>query len=175
MTYDIIITATICSIGSYLLFNMNKEIQKINLENYSIRSQIPDDISLSNNVTLLNTIKIDKTKLSNAKESKKELERVQLAYSLLNRKLKSDFVADIFTSTEDSFSVTKLVNSTNTKNAIYLSGINDYFYNAPFARQIHNKGYNFYAISFPNNGFTTNVNDSDFSYFDNMEYLFQYI
>lgn len=179
MKFYTIITATTCIIGSYLLFNMNKEMQtsnaKINLEHYSVQSQIPDDIALSNNVTLLDTIKINETKLFNDTEYQEELDRVQFAYSLLTSNITSDFIVDIFTSTKDSFSVTKIVDPTNTKTAIYLSGNNDYFYNSQFARQIHNKGYNFYAISFPNNGFTSNVDDSNFSYFDNMEHLFQYI
>jgi hypothetical protein len=152
-----------------------KSRKKLLLSNFDITQKVPDDINLSRNVKsdiIIDSKKIiDTTNLS-------EIEYVTKAYLDLNKNLTSNFIVDVFTDKKNhlhQFSVTKLVTKNNRYNAIYLSGNNDYFYHADMAYKLRAKGYNFYAISFPNSGFTSNVNNANFSTFDNMEYLFQYI
>ena len=148
---------------------------KLYLSDFDIIHSVPDDINLSNNVK--SNININKDKILNNNNPKEEILNAKIAYSALNKDLKSDFVVDIFKKNDASerFTITKLVKENNTNNALYISGNNDYFYHADMAYKLSNKGYNFYAISFPNFGFGSDVNDTNFSTFNNIQYLFQYI
>lgn len=164
--------------GVYYFYKYIEELiqsnKKLLLSNFDVTSEIPDDISLSNNVK--SSIKIKKEKNLET-PTPAEIKKATKEYLDLDKNLTSDFIVDIFTDRTDleKFSVTKLVKKSNKYNAIFLSGNNDYFYNAQFGYKLMEKGYNLYAISFPNSGFTSNVNDPNFSTFNNIEFLFQYI
>jgi alpha-beta hydrolase superfamily lysophospholipase len=151
----------------------------LSITEFDVISVVPDDINLSNNKQSSLTLIIDKELLQNKDNTDITfITTVIEEYNKLNKDLTSDFVVDIFTNKTDNqnkFSVTKLITTTNSKVALYIPGNNDYFYNAKLAYSLKKKGYNFYAISFPNYGFTSNVNDTAFSSFNNMEFLFQYI
>lgn len=76
---------------------------------------------------------------------------------------------------KNKFCVTGLINKTNSKSCIYIPGYNDYFYNYKLGIDLFEKGYNFYAISFPNCGLVSNSNDKNFATFDSIPNLYQYI
>ena len=128
-------------------------------------------ISLSKNKKF--NIKIDPNNITN-----QHILNIIDEYSKQNTDLVSDFINDFFTHKTDktqTFCCTKLVNIHNKKNAFYIAGNNDYFYQSDMAYKLNQRGYNFYAISFPNFAFVSNVHDPKFSSFDNINYLFRYI
>ena len=92
---------------------------------------------------------------------------------------KGEFVFDSFTDKSDpihSFCVThNNVLTTSKKCIIYLPGNNDYFNNSEFAKECTDKGFNFYAISFPHFGFTMAPDDKRPSYFETIPSLYRYI
>jgi len=184
--YEIIVYTTVTTlvvgVTTFLYKYISEYLQsnkKLSITEFDVNSVVPDDINLSNNTKV--SLTIDKTILQNKDNTDITfITTVIDEYNKLNKDLTSDFVVDIFinkTDSQNKFSVTKLVTTiiTNSKVALYLEGNNDYFYNAKMAYSLNKKGYNFYAISFPNSGFTSNVNDAAFSSFNNIEFLFQYI
>lgn len=182
--YEIIVYTTVTTlvvgVTTFLYKYISEYLQsnkKLSITEFDVNSVVPDDINLSNNTKV--SLTIDKTILQNKENTDTTfITTVIDEYNKLNVGLTSDFVVDIFTNKTDNknkFSVTKLIASGSSKVAVYLHGNNDYFYNAKLAYSLNKKGYDFYAISFPNNGFTTNVNDAAFSSFNNIEFLFQYI
>ena len=157
---------------------INRSYKKLSIEQFYISDDnIPDDINLSNSENT--TLRFDKgankddINLQSINKIKKEYAEI-----CVNVNSTSDFKVNIFTDKNNilhKFSVTKLINTKNKKNAIYLSGNNDYFNNKKLGMKLFDAGYNLYAISFPNLGFTADVNDSNYSTFDNIDFLFQYI
>ena len=182
--YEIIVYTTVTTlvvgVTTFLYKYISEYLQsnkKLSITYFDVNSVVPDDINLSNNTKV--SLTIDKTILQNKDNTDTTfITTVIDEYNKLNVGLTSDFVADIFTNKTDNqtqFSVTKLIASGSSKVAVYIPGNNDYFYNAKLAYSLNKKGYDFYAISFPNHGFTSIVNDTAFSSFNNMEFLFQYI
>jgi len=132
---------------------------KLSLDNFDVcAGNVPDDINLSNNVC--SDLQLEEHSLS-----LESINNVSQKYAKLCRNLRSDFTVDIFVDKFDEahkFSVAKLLDVSNTKNAIYLPGNNDYFYNKDFALKLKNNGYNFYALSIPSTGFASNVSDYNY-------------
>lgn len=176
------VTTLVVGVTTFLYKYLTEYLQsnkKLSITEFDVNSVVPDDINLSNNVPCP-SLTIDKTILQNKENTDITfITTVIDEYNKLNKDLTSDFVVDIFTNKTDNqnkFSVTKLVTTTTTsKVALYLGGNNDYFYNAKLAYSLNKKGYNFYAISFPNHGFTCRSKCPEFSSFNNIEFLFQYI
>ena len=134
------------------------------LDDFEIESKVPDCISLSSNKIAALQIDVNALDITMSED-----------YS----GLESDFVNDFFIHNnlweQHTFCCTKLTDASNAKNAVYIPGNNDYFYNAEMARALKRQGYNFYAISFPHFGFASNVRDPEYSNFNDIGALFQYI
>ena len=181
------VTTLVVGVTTFLYKYLTEYLQsnkKLSITEFDVNSVVPDDINLSNNTKV--SLTIDKTILQNKENTDITfITTVIDEYNKLNVGLTSDFVVDIFTNKKDTqtqFSVTKLKTTTTTttatcssKVAVYIPGNNDYFYNAKLAYSLNKKGYDFYAISFPNNGFTCRSKCPEFSSFNNIEFLFQYI
>jgi len=146
----------------------------LNIEDFKLHSEVPDCMTLSNNSESLFVLS------NNENITIGEIKKIQKNYQekIKNSKLSSDFVNDFFIEKKDElhrFCVTRLSKTENTKSCIYIPGNNDYFYNKKMANQLHKKGYNFFAISLPNYGFVSNVNDVNYSTFASIPNLYKYI
>ena len=137
---------------------------------FDIETRIPDCICLSNNKSTALTLSKDNIDV-------KTIADITNEYEKQNHGLTSDFSNDFFTHKKDKhvFCCTRIQGILNKKNAIYIPGNNDYFHVQTMAQNLKRKGYNFYAISFPNFGFASDAKDTHFSSFNSIPFLFQYI
>lgn len=104
--------------------------------------------------------------------------RNEYAVVLANTPLSSDFTNDYFIDKRDPthrFCITRRVDALHSQSCIYVPGNNDYFYNKTLANQLFAKGYNFYAISFPNFGFASDTKCETYSTFSSIPGLYKYI
>ena len=134
----------------YIIFFLNKPKILVNkLADYKLTIKSTDDLLLANSIHYHNNV------LFNS---------IYNNYFYTNKK-----------DSENKFGVTVLANKTNKMSCIYIPGYNDYFYNYKFGKDLFDKGYNFYAISFPNFGFVTDTMNNNYSTFDSIPKLYQYI
>ena len=87
----------------------------------------------------------------------------------------TDFFHHVYSYYGEKFVITTKHNPNNTKHCIYIPGNNDYFYNYEMANNLFKNGYNFYAISFPNFGFSSDIKNKNYSTFYSIPRLFKFI
>jgi len=149
------------------------ESKQLVIENFTVNTYTPDCLALSNNVVSAYQLPNENINLDNIHIVQKQYQE-----QLKNNNLSSNFMNDCFIDKGDNnhkFCITKLFKNENTKSCIYIPGNNDYFYNKKLATQLYNKGYNFFAISFPNYGFVSDTNNPYYSTFASIPSLYKYI
>ena len=145
-------------------------IGHLDLHEFNVESKVPECLTLSS----MNT------ELSLCGHNVDQIADVRRDYELEIRRtnLISDYTNDYFTDRRDPshlFCVTRRIGGSNSKSCIYVPGNNDYFYNKKLANQLYDKGYNFYAIAFPNFGFASSTTAENYSTFASIPALFKYI
>ena len=135
-----------------------------------INSKVPDCIALSKNKSHLNLCKFD------CKSTKDDIEQYKRVYTRHCVDLKSDYTNDFFIDDDNkTWTITRRTDKRHTKTCFYVPGNNDYFCIKRMSDQLFAAGYNFYAISFPNFGFASNVDNPQFSTFCSVAGLYKYI
>jgi alpha-beta hydrolase superfamily lysophospholipase len=135
-----------------------------------VKSKIPDCIALSKNKSNLKLGKFDSNTTND------DIETYKQAYKRHCRKLNSDYTNDVFIDDDGkAWTITRRTDKRRDKTCFYVPGNNDYFYIKRMSDQLFDAGYNFYAISMPNFGFASNVDETDFSTFESVSGLYKYI
>jgi pimeloyl-ACP methyl ester carboxylesterase len=153
-----------------LLKQKETVIGHLDVDHFYVESRVPECLTLS-------STKESFTLHGNEMD---QIHTIQTEYELAIRHthLVSDYTNDYFTDKRDPahfFCITRRISASNLKSCIYIPGINDYFYNKQFANQIFGKGYNFYAISFPNFGFASTSTSKHNSTFTSIPGMYKYI
>ena len=87
----------------------------------------------------------------------------------------TDFFHHVYSYYGEKFVITTKHISSNKKHCIYIPGNNDYFYLYDMANKLFDDGYNFYAISFPNFGLSSDIRNKNYSTFYSIPRLFKFI
>lgn len=145
-------------------------IGHLDANNFDVESKVPDCLTLSYATESLSLCgnNVDQIRAIHA-EYATAIERATLV---------SDYTNDYFTEKRDPlhmFCITRRVNASHLKSCVYVPGNNDYFYNKKLANQLYDKGYNFYAVSFPNFGFASTTAADNFSTFASIPGMYKYI
>ena len=155
---------------TFLKHNQTR-ISRLRVCDFHVKSRIPECLTLSSDSTSF--ILEDHDNIG-------QIQCIQTQYqaAIEHTQLHSDYMNDYFTDKNDPqhvFCVTHRIDNSNSKSCVYIPGSNDYFYNKNLANQIYTKGYNFFAMSFPNFGFASTSNNKNNSTFTSIPGMYKYI
>jgi alpha-beta hydrolase superfamily lysophospholipase len=159
----------------YYFFCKRRNVRAIfDIDDFTCEESNPDDPLLCNNYEL-------HLKLPDGNNiTDEDIKNIENIYNKINTKKINKYIYknDTFTDKNDTshkFCITKLLHLSYTKHCIYIPGNNDYFYNFSMGKYFYDNGYNFYAISFPNNGFVSQISNKYHSTFSDINTLYKYI